>query len=699
MKSPNGVQNTLAKPICYNRSMEVTLPIEQVKGVGPKTAAILHKAGIFTLRDLFYYLPRDYENYQTAVSISKIRPGKVIIKGKISDLKTRRAKSRNLAITEGIIRDNTDAVRVVWFNQPYRAKQFAEGKEYYFTGLYDLKNGRYQLTAPSAVLAQDIDKTDAFQPIYPAKGSLKSQNFKKFIGSLRSNFSAIPDILPHSENCPDFIKKSSRADALFKVHFPENATDVEQGRNYLAYEELFELLLAAKLNKQENQKLKAISLPFVAEKTQKLVQNLPFQLTNAQRRATWDILQDLEKSTPMNRLLQGDVGAGKTVVAAISAAQAAQNGHQTALLAPTAILATQHAETLRKLLKPFNVEIALLTGATKHKTELKKQIKEGKVDLIVGTHALLTDDTEFKSLAFCIIDEQHRFGVAERQKLLAKTTNTDISPHLLSMTATPIPRSLQLTIFGDLDISVLNELPKGRKPIKTKILPEINLKESLYPGVKEAIAQKEQVYWICKAIDDNPTSETISVKKQAEKLAKIFPKAKISYLHGRMRPAEKDEIMDDFAAGKIDILVSTTVVEVGVDVPNATIMVIMDADQYGLAQLHQLRGRVGRGQKDSFCYLVIPGENEPTRRLRELEKSTDGFYLAEVDLSMRGPGEIYGNLQHGALDLRIATLSNTKMVAEASRHAYAFAKNPENMVKYPELMKNIKKYQQLTTLN
>jgi ATP-dependent DNA helicase RecG len=428
------------------------------------------------------------------------------------------------------------------------------------------------------------------------------------------------------------------------------------------------------------------------------VSKLPFKLTNAQRKSAWEIFQDMEKDTPMNRLLQGDVGSGKTMVAAMAAFEAVSGGSQVALLAPTAILATQHYEGLRDLLKQFGIKTALLIGATKEKDTLKKNIINGEIDFVIGTHALLADDTEFKNLGLVIIDEQHRFGVEQRQKLMLKSPD-GLAPHLLIMTATPIPRSLQLTVFGDLDVSILNELPKGRQPIETAILPEISMRDKLYPHMIQTVKAGQQIYWICKAIDDNPKTETTSVKSRAEKLKKLFPDFRIEFLHGRMKPAEKDEIMERFASGKIDILVSTTVVEVGVNVPNATLMVIEDAENYGLAQLHQLRGRVGRGSVKSYCYLITNEDKGPSRRLMELEKSTDGFYLAEVDLKLRGPGEIYGSLQHGALDLRIATLTDTKLIHKAQTDVIDFLKNDGNMLKYEELRAGISKYQQLTTLN
>ena len=545
--------------------------------------------------------------------------------------------------------------------------------------------------SPSAVEVDEIERSSGLAPIYVAHGKVKSTDFKRLINNSRDRFAEIPDFLPT-------VPAGKRRESLFKVHFPESTKSVTEAREYLAYEELFELILAAKLNRSENDKLESLQLPYHNDKINQFVKELPFTLTAAQKKSAWEIFQDMEKSTPMNRLLQGDVGSGKTMVAAMAAYEAVLGGAQVALLAPTAILATQHFEKLSKQLGIYGVKVALLTGATKQKDKLKTAIKAGEINFVIGTHALLTDDTEFKNLGLVIIDEQHRFGVEQRHKLLLKSPS-ELAPHLLAMTATPIPRSLQLTVFGDLDVSILNELPKGRQPITTKILAETSTRESLYPKIRETITAGQQVYWICKAIDDNPSSEATSVKSRTEKLKKVFPEYKIEFLHGRMKPAEKDVVMERFANGKIQILVSTTVVEVGVDVPNSTLMVIENAENYGLAQLHQLRGRVGRGSVASFCYLLTSGDNQPSRRLRELEKSSDGFYLAEVDLKLRGPGEIYGALQHGALDLRIATFGDTKLIKKARDDIEVFLKNPENMLKYKELMSDIKRYQQLTTLN
>ena len=692
--------------------MDLLASVEVLPGVGPKTAEILRKHGIRTVRDFVYNLPRDYENYEQPTSIAQMRPGKVVVKGRIDSLSTRRARRRNLSITEGVVRDNTGAVKVVWFNQGYRVRQFQPNKEYYFTGNYELKNGRYSLISPSAAEVSGVDPTSGLSPIYVAHGSMKSNDFRRIMGKSKGIFAEIPDMLPS-------VKPGVRKRALFYAHFPSSLKAISGARDYLAYEELFELILASQLNRRENDKLRAEPIKFIAPKIREMVASLPFQLTGAQSRAAWDIFQDMERATPMNRLLQGDVGSGKTMVAALSAYEAFLSGVQVAMLAPTAILASQHYEGLSKVLEPLGVKVALLTGATKKKAELKKQIASGSANLVIGTHALLTDDTVFAKLGLVVIDEQHRFGVEQRKKLMLKSPEGK-APHLLAMTATPIPRSLQLTVFGDLDVSILDEMPVGRQPVATTIITEVECTEKLYPKMEEMMgsapdskkhgdkAHGQQIYWICKAIEDvdgtsspegGSKSEITSVKKRCKRLREVFPKAKVEILHGKMKPAEKDAVMERFTSGEIDILVSTTVVEVGVDVPNATLMVIENAEAYGLAQLHQLRGRVGRGASKAFCYLLTSGDTRPSRRLLELARSNDGFHLAEVDLKLRGPGEIYGALQHGALDLRIASLSDTKFIARARQDVGKLLQKPEKMVQYRELMNGITKYQQITTLN
>lgn len=677
--------------------MNLQTELTSIKGVGLKTAEQLNLSGLNTVGDLVYFLPRAHEDFSLVTPIAQLHPGKVTIKARCEKVATRPVR-RGLRITTATLVDDSGKVQAVWFNQPYRAAQLAKsGDEFYFSGEFEFNYNRYQLTNPSAEKVSDITvNTDRILPIYRAVKGLKSQVVRKLLLEVKPFITMLPETLP--EWMVGQEKLLSRADALLGMHFPKTPDDIKGARERLAFEEVFQLLLAAQLNKQENAKLKGWQIPFEQPVVKDFVANLPFSLTGAQRRAAWEVIQDFEKSTPMNRLLQGDVGAGKTIVAGIAAIQAAHHGFQTALMAPTEILASQHAETLSRLLEPFGVGVAVLTGSVKGKARktLYEQIEAGNVSVVVGTHALIQESVKFHRLGFVVIDEQHRFGVAQRQELLKKSENM---PHLLAMTATPIPRSLALTLYGELDVSVLDELPKGRKPIQTKIWSP-NSRAQLYEQVDKELESGRQAYVICSLIDDNPENEVKSVEAEYKRLrSSVFKHRNIGLLHGRMKSDEKDEVMRQFANHEIDILVSTTVVEVGVDVPNATAMIIENADRFGLSQLHQLRGRVGRSEHQSHCYLVMSDSSKPSQRLREIEKSNDGFYLAEVDLKLRGPGEIYGRSQHGALNLQIATLSDTKLIYRAKRAAEEFVQKGENLLQYKELAGQIEKYQRLTTLN
>lgn len=676
--------------------MNLVSPLEKVKGVGVKTAEQFAAAGLHTVDDLITFLPRTHEDFSEAVKIADIHPGKMTIKARCEKISTRPVR-RGLRLTTAVLVDDTGKLQAVWFNQPYRETQLKGGEEFYFSGEFEFNYNKYQLTNPSAEKVSDMPvQTDRLLPVYRAIKGLKSQLVRKILAELRPLMTMLPETLPaevvRAENL------ASRADALLGMHFPKTSEDIKNARERLAFEELFQLLLAGQLNRLENTKLTGWHIPFDQPAVASFVKELPFELTGAQRRAAWEIIQDFERRTPMNRLLQGDVGSGKTVVAGLAARQAAHAGFQTALMAPTEILASQHAETLRSMLEPFGVTVGLLTGSVKGtaRSVLYNQIGDGGVDVIVGTHALIQQKVTFHKLGFVVIDEQHRFGVQQRQELLKKSKHM---PHLLAMTATPIPRSLALTVYGELDVSILNELPKNRKPIMTKIWSPIS-RSQLYEKIDTEIAKGRQAYVICSLIDENPDNEAKSVEVEYKRLkSSIFKHRTIGLLHGKMKPAEKDAVMADFAAGKIDIIVSTTVVEVGVDVPNATVMMIENADRFGLSQLHQLRGRVGRSSHQSYCYLVMSDSSKPSERLRHIERSNDGFYLAEVDLKLRGPGEIYGKSQHGALNLQVATLSDTKLIARAQRRAKSFALHPENLLQYKQLAVQVEHYQRLTTLN
>lgn len=677
--------------------MDLVSPLEKVKGVGVKTGGQFALAGIHTVEDLITFLPRTYEDFSEVVNISDIHPGKMTIKARCEKIATRPVR-RGLRITTATLVDDTSKLQAVWFNQPYRTTQLAKvSDEFYFSGEFEFNYNKYQLTNPSAEKVGDMPiQTDRLLPVYRAIKGLKSQLVRKILAELRPLMTMLPETLPEQ-----IIKNErllSRSEALLGMHFPKTTDDIAKARERLAFEELFQLLLASQLNRQENAKLVGWHIPFNQKVVADFVKELPFDLTGAQRRAAWEIVQDFERNTPMNRLLQGDVGSGKTVVAGLAARSSASAGFQSALMAPTEILANQHAETLSRLLAPFDVRVGLLTGNVKGAARkmLYEQIANGYVEVVVGTHALIQEGVTFHQLGFVVIDEQHRFGVKQRQELLKKSKHM---PHLLAMTATPIPRSLALTVYGELDISILNELPKGRKPIKTKIWSP-NSRAQLYEMVDAEIAAGRQAYVICSLIDDNADNEVKSVQSEYKRLQNsIFKHRRIGLLHGKMKSEEKDEVMMKFAANELDILVSTTVVEVGVDVPNATVMLIEDADRFGLSQLHQLRGRVGRSSHQSYCYLITSGSSKPTQRLREVEKSNDGFHLADVDLKLRGPGEIYGRSQHGALNLQIATLSDTKLIARAQKQAKLFTTSNLDLLQYKQLAAQVEQYQRLTTLN
>ncbi|OYX54084.1 hypothetical protein B7Y92_00230 [Candidatus Saccharibacteria bacterium 32-50-13] len=679
--------------------MNTTTPLQSIKGVGPKSAEQFAVAGLRTVGDLITFLPRKHEDFTEVVSIADIHPGKMTIKARCEKIATRPVR-RGMKITTATLVDDSGKLQAVWFNQPYRTAQLASGDEFYFSGEFEFQYNRYQLTNPSAEKVSDIGKgtvqTDRLLPVYSAIKGLKSQLVRKILAELKPLMTMLPETLPPAIVAHEGLV--SYGDALLGMHFPKTRDDVARARERLAFEELFQLLLASQLNRQANAKLEGWHIPFDLPAVKEFVAKLPFELTGAQRRAAWEIIQDFEKQTPMNRLLQGDVGSGKTVVAGLAALSAARAGYQTALMAPTEILASQHAETLSRLLEPFGLTVGLATGSVKGKarTTLYDQVANGTVAVVVGTHALIQDSLQFHKLGFVVVDEQHRFGVEQRQRLLAKSERM---PHLLAMTATPIPRSLALTVYGELDVSILNERPKGRKEIITKLWSP-NSTAQLYDLADEQIASGRQAYIICSLIDDNPDNDVKSVEAEYKRLRGTrFKHRKIGLLHGKLKAEEKDAVMTAFATGELDILISTTVVEVGVDVPNATVMIIENADRFGLSQLHQLRGRVGRSAHQSFCYLVMSDSKKPSQRLREIEKSNDGFYLAEVDLRLRGPGEIYGKAQHGALNLQIATLADTKLIAKAQKAARTFVLSGEDMLQYSQLAGQVEYYQRLTTLN
>ncbi len=678
--------------------MTVDSPLTELKGVGEAQAKKFAVLGIKTAGDLIDYYPRRYEDYSQVTPIKGLRPGAVTIKAIIKQAKGRYVR-RGLHITEAVVSDDSDITRLVWFNQPYRAGTLKSGQPYFISGQYELSNRRFAIMNPSVEMASDFPiNTARILAVYRETKGLNSRQIRLAMQQ------ALPIIQVARETLPGRIinkhKLMSRAEALMALHLPDSAEQLEAARRRLGFEEVFQLSLASLLNKRENQSETALAIPFREQLARDFVKHLPFKLTDGQRRAVWQACLDLDKPRPMNRLIEGDVGSGKTVVATMIALMTLEQGWQVSLMAPTELLARQHADTIHKLLQPLGQEnlVDLLVGSLKpaQKAKARQAIKAGQARFIIGTQALIQEQVDMHKLALVIIDEQHRFGVDQRKTLMAKAGHM---PHVLSMTATPIPRSLALTLYGELDISVLAEKPGGRLPVMTELVSPNSLAQ-LYEKLDTELAAGRQMFVVCPLITDSAVLNLNSAEKVYEQLSrKQFKHRRVGLLHGKLKPADKQAIMEKFIRHELDVLVSTTVIEVGVDVPNATLMLIESAERFGLAQLHQLRGRVGRGKHQAYCYLLLSDSQAPSRRLRALEQSNDGFRLAELDLELRGPGAIYGTSQHGQLDLRIAKLTDTKLIAEARAAAQAMLDDGENLLKYKQLMKTVTRLRAVTNLN
>lgn len=671
--------------------------IEVLKGVGPALAKQLKKLGIVTVEDLLLHYPRKYYDFASVKPIDKLRPGNVTIKAQIKQVKGRWIRG-GLHITEAVASDESSSVRIVWFNQPYREKAIKKGEDYFISGNLELRRQQFAIQNPSMELVSSFPiNTARIIPVYREHKDIKSTEIRKVLRSALQDLKTVDSSLP-----PDLERKYKLLDkyeALRLIHFPESLDDVSKAKRRLGFEEVFELILAAQLLKQEILQQAALPVPFDKELAQSFVKKLPFQLTDSQRVAVWEIYQDIEKAHPMNRLLEGDVGSGKTVVAAMAAVMAMSQGFQVALMAPTELLARQHAETLLELLGPlgYDKQVLLLVGSmtAKQKDSAHQRIKDGSTKLLVGTHALIQEKVDMKKLALAIVDEQHRFGVDQRRALLKQARHM---PHLLSMTATPIPRSLALTVYGELDISILHTKPKQRQPVITKLMTP-GTRPKMYEAIDKLLAKGQQMFVVCPLISQSDYLPAVSVDEAYGEMQQAFPKRQVAILHGKQKAEEKQRTMEQFVKGKIDILVSTTVIEVGVDVPNATVMLLFSPERFGLAQIHQLRGRVGRGSDQGYCYLLLSDSNAPSKRLRIIEQSNDGFRLAEMDMELRGPGAIYGSRQHGDLDLRLVSLTDTKLIKQARDAAVEAAENPQNLVQYPRLDKRIRELQKINHLN
>ncbi len=654
--------------------------------------------GVKTIGDLLDYYPRRYEDYSQVTPTDKLQPGMVTIEAVIKQA-TGRYVRRGMHITEAVASDEHGSVRLVWFNQPYRAAALKSGRKYFISGQYELSRQRFAIMNPGVEMASDLPvNTARILAVYRETKGLTSRQIRLAIQQALEPGIEIPETLPSSIVSEQ--KLMSRSRALTELHMPYTIRRLELARRRLGFEEVFCLSLASLLNKQENQHEEALAIPFNERLARDFVKHLPFQLTDSQRRTIWRVYLDLQKTQPMNRLVEGDVGSGKTVVAAMAALMPMSRDWQVALMAPTELLARQHGETIRALLRPLgrHDSAQLLVGSmsTKDKTEARANIAAGTVNFIIGTQALIQEQVDMHKLALVIIDEQHRFGVEQRKTLMAKAGHM---PHVLSLTATPIPRSLALTLYGELDISVLKEKPAGRSPVVTELVSP-NSRSRLYTKIDTELAAGRQMFVVCPLITDSSALDAQSAEKVYERLSRHeFKHRRVGLLHGRLPADEKQAIMRKFVAGELDILVSTTVIEVGVDVPNASIMLIENAERFGLAQLHQLRGRVGRGSSQGYCYLLMSDSSAPNRRLRSLESSQDGFKLAELDLELRGPGAIYGVSQHGQLDLRIAKLSDVQLIASARTAAQEFIDSGENLLQYKELAGAVTRLRAVTNLN
>jgi len=668
------------------------LSVTTLYGVGDAMGERLARLGISSLHDLIWYFPRQYEDRSDITPIAEVSAdSSVTISGGIAQIRARRTFGRRkMHIVEALIRDDSGDIKAVWFNQPYLSEQLKNGDHLLFSGT--AKQTPYGLVLQNpvherSIPGKDTTHTGRIVPNYALTEGITQKQLRSYIKT------ALRLVLPIDETLPDVVLQDYSLlpinDALQQMHFPESGATCQEARKRFAFEELFITQLHAQQVRQELHTHAAPQLAFDETYIKQFVQQLPFALTNAQRKSAWAILQDMQKPVPMNRLLSGDVGSGKTVVAAIAIASCVRHHMQTVVMVPTEIVAQQHTATLRAIFAAHpTIRIELLTANTRDKQTASQ------ADIVVGTHAVIQDGVRFSRLGLVIVDEQHRFGVRQRQALKEATRSDDsILPHLLSMTATPIPRTLALAQYGDLDLSVIDEMPKGRLPVDTQVVPA-EKRRSAYAFIRKHIQAGEQCFVLCPLIEPSDLSGMRSVTAEFEHLrTEVFPDLRIGMLHGKMKPREKDAIMEQMRNNKIDILVSTSVIEVGVDIPNATIMMIEGADRFGLSQLHQFRGRVGRSATQSYCFLFTDSRSQKSLdRLHAIEKTHNGFKLAEIDREMRGSGEVYGTQQSGFSQSLLA-LQNPELIAQAQLAAKkAIAQNW--LTTFPQLQKSFAQFSQ-----
>lgn len=626
--------------------------IRYLKGVGEKRAELFNKKGIYTVEDLLYFFPRTYEDRSKTKYISDCAAGETVCVSVevYSPVRETRIR-RNMTIYSMVVSDESGVMTVVWYNNRFVKDAFFTGDKYILYGKININHHKIEMMNPIFEKAGSGKFTGKIVPIYPLTGNLNQKTVQSVMELAIESAGAIEEYIPR-----DIREKYKLAEinyAMKNIHFPESFESYNTARRRFVFEELLVLQLALFGRKQENTAADGI----VFENTNCIndfISSLPFPLTGAQKRTIDEITADCRSGKMMNRLVQGDVGSGKTAVAAASIYMAVKNGHQAAMMAPTEILAQQHAETLAGFFEGEGITVVMLTGSMKaaEKRRAYDMIVTGAADVVVGTHAIIQEQVEFFDLAFVVADEQHRFGVEQRAKLSAKGHN----PHMLIMSATPIPRTLALILYGDLDVSVIDELPPGRKTVKTYAVGE-NMRKRILAFIEKNVNAGTQVYVVCPLVEETEKSDLQNAEALSKKLQEIFPEFNVGLIHGKMRPKLKEQIMDEFVRGELNILVSTTVIEVGVNVPNANLMIIENAERFGLSQLHQLRGRVGRGNEQAYCVLFAHGSNDVTKkRMETMCISNDGFYISEQDLKLRGPGDFFGTRQHGLPEMKIANL-------------------------------------------